>query len=213
MQVSYNDFIGVYENVFPKKYCDHIIQIFKNNYDKTLERPWQKAANSFQDTNIGLLPFLDQKTKDVFYDRMDYMVTHYMNKYRQLINEIRGGYEISDFKVQQTKPSEGYHVWHSEFDPTPKYSKRWGVWTLYLNDIEEGGETEFLYQGTRVKPTTGTVCLFPSYYTHSHRGNPPLKNTKYIATGWLLYGHGYVKALSEANERDEKVPKKLPNIN
>ena len=63
MQVSYNDFIGVYENVFPKKYCDYIIQTFRDNYDKTLERPWQKAANSFQDTNIGLLPFLNQKSE------------------------------------------------------------------------------------------------------------------------------------------------------
>ena len=36
----------------------------------------------------------------------------------------------------------------------------------------------------RLKPKKGTAVFFPSSYTHTHRGNPPLSNTKYIATGW-----------------------------
>jgi hypothetical protein len=58
---------------------------------------------------------------------------------------------------------------------------------LYLNDVEEGGETEFLYFSKRVKPKQGTLLLFPASFTHTHRGNPPLSGTKYIMNTWLEY--------------------------
>lgn len=54
----------------------------------------------------------------------------------------------------------------------------------YLNDVEEGGETEFLYQSLRIKPKKGMGVIWPGGYTHLHRGNPPLKGVKYILTGW-----------------------------
>ena len=53
--------------------------------------------------------------------------------------------------------------------------------------MEEGGETEFLYQSLRVSPKKGTVIIWPSGYYHTHRGNPPLSGVKYLATGWLEY--------------------------
>ena len=57
------------------------------------------------------------------------------------------------------------------------------AWMVYLNDVPEGGETEFLYQKLKVKPKKGTVLIWPGGYTHLHRGNPPMSD-KYIATGW-----------------------------
>ena len=57
------------------------------------------------------------------------------------------------------------------------------VWTIYLNDVEEGGETEFFYQSERVKPTKGTLVFFPASWTHLHSGNQTLSNKRYIATG------------------------------
>ena len=61
------------------------------------------------------------------------------------------------------------------------------VATLYLNTVEEGGETEFLYQSMRVSPVQGTMLLWPAPWTQTHRGNPPLKGTKYIITTWLEF--------------------------
>ena len=57
---------------------------------------------------------------------------------------------------------------------------------LYLNTIEDGGETEFLYQGKRVKAEQGKLLIWPAGFTHVHRGNPPLKESKYILTSWGL---------------------------
>ena len=87
-------------------------------------------------------------------------------------------------KIQKTKPSQGYHVWHCDADNF-NTSRRMLVVTLYLNTVEEGGETEFLYQSTRIPPVQGTLSLSPAAWTHTHRGNPPLKGNKYIITTWL----------------------------
>ena len=89
-------------------------------------------------------------------------------------------------KIQKTEPSEGYHVWHTEIDAGfPQSYHRHVAWTVYLNDIEEGGETEFLHQKFRVKPKTGRLAMWPAGFTHVHRGNPPLTETKFILTGWI----------------------------
>jgi len=90
------------------------------------------------------------------------------------------------FKIQKTEPGQGYHIWHSDSSSRVK-SSRILVWTLYLNDVEEGGETEFIYQHMRIKPKQGTVAIWPAGFTHTHRGNPPLCRSKYIVTGWVEF--------------------------
>ena len=91
-----------------------------------------------------------------------------------------------NIKLQKTSPGEGYHLWHCE-NSGLQNSSRVFFFIMYLNDIEEGGETEFLYQNKRVKPKEGRIILAPSSFTHTHRGNTPLKGDKYILTGWFEY--------------------------
>jgi len=89
-------------------------------------------------------------------------------------------------RIQKYKPSQGYHIWHCDsYDDNS--SRRILVVTLYLNTVEEGGETEFLYQSKRVPAVRGTLSLSPAAWTHAHRGNPPLKGNKYIITTWLEF--------------------------
>jgi hypothetical protein len=54
-----------------------------------------------------------------------------------------------------------------------------------LNDVYEGGETEFV-DGTLIKPERGKLIIFPAYWNYHHQGRPPISNTKYIVTGWIL---------------------------
>jgi hypothetical protein len=61
---------------------------------------------------------------------------------------------------------------------------------LYLNTLElnEAGETEFLYQQTRLQPQKNTMVVWPAAFTHAHRGNVVHgTNCKYIVTGWFYY--------------------------
>ena len=65
--------------------------------------------------------------------------------------------------------------------------KRIAFFILYLNDNFTAGETEFLHQEQRINPKVGRVIVAPAHFPYVHRGNPPLKNSKYIITGWLLF--------------------------
>lgn len=57
---------------------------------------------------------------------------------------------------------------------------------LYLNDVAEGGYTEFPFQRLRVQPKAGSMVLFPPYWTHPHRGASPASNVKYKISSYLL---------------------------
>ena len=86
--------------------------------------------------------------------------------------------------------SGGYPYWHCELYPKDAAAEtlhRTLLWTVYLNDGFDAGETEFYYQQRLVQPRTGALLLAPAAFTHSHRGNRPRGGDKYIATSWLLF--------------------------
>lgn len=84
----------------------------------------------------------------------------------------------------------GYPHWHSEQFPQNGHNEalhRVVLYMFYLNDVEEGGETEFYYQQRKISPKKGTMVIAPAGFTHSHRGNVPISNDKYIATSWAMF--------------------------
>lgn len=84
----------------------------------------------------------------------------------------------------------GYPYWHCELyprDPHGETLHRHLLWTIYLNDGFEAGETEFLYQRRRIAPRAGSLLIAPAAFTHTHRGNRPGGGDKFIATSWVLF--------------------------
>ncbi len=84
----------------------------------------------------------------------------------------------------------GYPYWHSEIYPqhnTTDALHRNLLFMFYLNDVEEGGETEFYYQNAIIKPKAGRMVIAPAGFTHTHRGNIPTSNDKYILTSWVMF--------------------------
>lgn len=191
MKATFDQHIGVFEDAVPKEWCNNLIDIFEKNIDKANDRK-DKHPTITEDIFFGLQLIEEGKYVSLCQEFADnfwkFIYPQYEKKYKlsELFTTVP--LIIDDFKLQKTLPTQGYHVWHIENDPYSLQTvNRVMVYTLYLNDVEEGGETEFLIQGKRVKPKQGTVCIFPSYYTHIHRGNPPLSGEKYIMTGWILH--------------------------
>jgi hypothetical protein len=58
---------------------------------------------------------------------------------------------------------------------------------VYLNTVEDGGETEFQVQGLKIKPDKGAVLLFPPTFEYPHRGCTPRSGPKYIATSFFVH--------------------------
>ena len=63
------------------------------------------------------------------------------------------------------------------------------AWMTYLNDVPEGGETEFPMFGLKIKPEKGKTLIWPAEWTHAHIGTVVKRGNKYIATGWMHYPH------------------------
>jgi hypothetical protein len=88
------------------------------------------------------------------------------------------------------KASGGYHHWHSEIYPQNASGEtlhRALLFQFYLNDVAEGGETEFLYQERKVAARQGRLIIAPAGFTHSHKGHVARSGDKYIATSWILF--------------------------
>lgn len=186
MKEFYKDFIGVYENALDEKTCLQVIKIFEESQTK-VNRDSLGVRNANEDIRDQSIELCDEKLVKIIKNKLFYYTKIYRKKYRYFPDCVG----IKDVKVQKTNPTEGYHVFHQEaanvfnIEEPLGWFLRKGVYTIYLNDVEEGGETEFLYQKFRLKPKRGTICIFPSEFTHTHRGNSPFSNSKYIVTGWL----------------------------
>jgi len=185
IKTTYKDFIGIYENIIPKEECNLIIQEFEDELKNGTD---QDGMNQFSHQELGRNTFSIFSKED--------RIPNVAKKINEILNVCIEQYSSQYFTVKQLKASSkevklqkvpfrgGYHVWHCE-QGCLKDSSRVLVWMVYLNDIPDGeGETEFIFQGLRIKPTVGTVVFFPASFTHTHRGNPVYTKEKYIATGW-----------------------------
>jgi hypothetical protein len=88
------------------------------------------------------------------------------------------------------KASGGYHHWHSEIYPQNASCDtlhRVLLFQFYLNDVVDGGETEFLYQDRKISARQGRLVIAPAGFTHTHKGHVATSGDKVIATSWILF--------------------------
>lgn len=187
------DFIRIWNNKVPESLCNRAVQTFEDIIkDPKYKDSVINNAKQFSDSNLGrkdLAIFLGDKVfdeADICNEIMEYLhssLLEYVEEFGQLKTCTLSNRYV--MKLQRTLPMGGYHVWHYENSTPEENFCRELVWMIYLNDMPDGeAETEFLYQRRRVKPTRGTIVLWPAGMTHTHRGNPVYSQAKYILTGW-----------------------------
>ena len=190
-----NDYIGVFKNFADDVICDGLLDSFskEEKFQRVYGRVESEGSSPFDKKDTSCIVNKDtfelsfQDVSPLFKIAMENVLSIYIKK-TKILDFIGNdeGLKWCPFKIQRTDPSGGYHKWHTEHDYKTRHISRVLVFTVYLNDIKEGGETEFLIQKQRVSPEKGTICIFPATFPYVHRGNPPLKGTKYIATGWFV---------------------------
>lgn len=185
------DFVGVYDNFFTKDQCERAIKTFETLADAGFGFTRKENKHHKDDLSVT--------TSDAFTKQMqliadentlhDFNFNFWSKAYpdyadRYSVIKTAKSHIINVSKIQKSEVGQGYHVWHFEADQLST-SPRLLTFILYLNDVEEGAETEFLYYPKRISPVGGRLVLFPAAFTHAHRGNPVLKGNKYIITGWV----------------------------
>ena len=194
--ITIKDFVLEYKNFMSKEWCEEVIKFFRTakecgftfSRDAFLDVPKHYINDnsiSMSDILIYEFPLEYSAIPHQFITKFfEDAYKKYANKYSMLSQSAPHG--INTIKIQQTLPGEGFHVWHYENAASTAQS-RIATFTLYLNDVKKGGETEFLYYPKRIKPEQGKLIIWPAGYTHTHRGNQPLSGEKYIITGWLEF--------------------------
>ena len=186
MQFTYKDHILVCDNHLNENDCNYLISYFKaqqeggflQSSDHHLRQDKQLYVN---DPSIIIQSAFSSMYVDKFWQ---YVYPEYVR--HNPIIESMASHSLSQLKIQQTMPKGGFHNFHMEAQGRETALRVFVIMT-YLNDVQEGGSTEFVQQSMVVKPKAGRTVLWPAAFTHPHRGNPPYSGDKYIITGWVEF--------------------------
>lgn len=199
------NFIREYKNQFPDSFCDQLIGLLEDN-DKTGNA--HQGASGKNNLNIGVknsvdldllpdhTPGADQQLFLKFDSFLYEPVTNYVNSF--IVNRLGQKDYLTEENVRKSfvllqppklkryrAPHQGFHAWHQDWGIQPVQAKRMLVVMVYLNDVEEGGETAFFHQNLKIKPEKGKMVIFPPYFTHMHKGMRPVSNDKYICNLYI----------------------------
>src|SRR5678815_3116614 len=94
--------------------------------------------------------------------------------------------KTADLVLKRYRPG-GAESFQPHFDALYEHCNRYLVFIWYLNDVAEGGETEFPGLDVSVQPRTGRLLMFPPYWMYQHAGLPPRSGNKFIVSTYLLF--------------------------
>ena len=179
----------------PDRICDDLIKYFD-------EHPDRQAIGKIYDVNrkksiedvskkesieIGFYVYEDEEDARLLSEYLVYLnlcIREYEYKYDRA--RLMSSYGITEgINLQKYEPGGGYKNWHADRCGSADES-RCLVFMTYLNNVSEGG-TEFMYQKITSPAKKGLTIIWPTDWTHTHKGQISQTHKKYILTGWLNY--------------------------
>ena len=207
--LNMDKYIYVHEHSIPDVLCDEIIEKYENEDGRYKGVTMGGVNPNIKDTTDFIIP----KNQSKWYKIENFLYKElYGNLSKYLQNNRHHNYEadnnnnhihsffskqnlhIDSFMCQKYNKGIGKYIYHHDFLNDIK-NKRHRVITFlwYLNDVVEGGETEFCGE-LKIRPKKGQLIFFPASWCFPHRGRMPISDDKYIITGWFYQpGHSILK--------------------
>ena len=182
----------IYQFKVDDKICDELINYHNNNTE------YKHEGSIVNEDGVSEVDKSWKESVDVtfFSSTKNKALQKYIECLYIGVQEYSIKYELNDYilhyqnLIQYYPPGGGFKRWHCERPNSGSVDNfiayRGLVYTTYLNDVSDKGETEFKYQSKFIKPIKGNSIIFPSDFTHTHRGIPSPSQEKYIATGWFM---------------------------
>jgi hypothetical protein len=173
--LSFSIFDEDYWKYYKKTLPDDVIDIQKD-YNKAFAKTFSILKNIVYDKLVDYC-----KKYDYFYKSLCIMKTGNIEE------DLKNNTCITTFNLTKYDPEiHDCSLFHSEdaFIDLQQASRKVAI-LFYLNDVENSGETEFLYQNFKIKPREGSLALFSPTWFNTHRGNVSHNKTKYIITSWV----------------------------
>ena len=177
----------------PISICDKLIKYFDENPERQAKGNIYSNFNN-TDSNLEIKDSLDisfaattnEEDARILSEYIQYLQLcdrEYEHKYSQIQHMSYG--LVENIQIQKYEPNQGFKTWHCERSGIRQQTRCLAFMT-YLNDVTDGG-TEFMYQKLTSPAKKGLTMIWPSDWTHVHKGQISKQHTKYIITGWLNY--------------------------
>jgi len=158
--------------------CDEIIRAIESDYPYTRSVVGQDSRIADVRTSEStFLPFLSYSNAEPI-NEMNKTVWKALDQYAKDCNT--GFHSVESVSVNRYEPGQSYGL-HTDYGTG---SNRVISALVYLNTVENGGETYFDKFDLAVKPVAGRMVIFPSNYLFSHEARTTVDSVKIAAAYW-----------------------------
>tara|TARA_B100001250_G_scaffold89717_1_gene74438 strand:+ start:72 stop:719 length:648 start_codon:yes stop_codon:yes gene_type:complete len=187
------DLVKTYK-IIPDKRVDEMLSWFHEVEDRHIDgsvsqKTWNTDPDApVEENDVNLKNKIAREVNPTPDDEIFTWISEIMNEtYGRYLHECPGPVEdlvFQNYSVRVYHPNEGKFTYHFDQYAGGAVTRLFAV-IMYLNDVEEGGETEFPNHRLACKCEKGKVLIFPCNYLFPHQGNMPVSNPKYICTGFI----------------------------
>ena len=185
-------YIQVFDNAFPAAFCEQMLQSFNSlaRFHKQNGRGVRAGHDASAWTELDISPLTDVSFRQIVLANMHKHLALYNAAIAHLAPvptlAIPGGDKISELIIKRYRPNAD-EAFQLHFDALGAVANRYMVFLWYLNDVIEGGETEFPALNVSVAPRAGRLVMFPPYWMYQHQGKAPSSGEKYIFSSYFLF--------------------------
>ena len=181
--VDLDQLILTYDDVLQPDECKYLISLFES-VEEHHERIEHHGKPNFTQYNFTKNKKVDdEKIHNLLVKR----TFEYRDKYYDFIDSrvFPTEHALEQFRIKRYNTG-GQDMFDTHVDVmTYDSARRFLSFFWYLNDVDEGGETEF--SSFKIKPKQGTLVVFPPLWMFPHKGNPPISGPKYLLSTYLHY--------------------------
>ena len=181
------DYIRVYDGALDAGFCAILIAGFEQMADAQRRNGRGVRAgldnSAWTEMNIGA--FADKAFLGFFLAQIETWLARY-NADLGLGIPVPLRPKTDRLTLKRYRPG-GEEGFQPHFDSIDAVAGRYMVFLWYLNDVADGGETEFCDIGRKVEARAGRLLMFPPYWMFQHAGLPPRSGDKYILSTYLMF--------------------------
>ncbi|MEO8809665.1 MAG: 2OG-Fe(II) oxygenase [Rhodanobacter sp.] len=185
--IDLRSYVQTFDDALPADFCRQLIAEFKQTTGRHLVRKpgWRAGLDASSWTELDVSALADDAFKGFFFKQIEHHLALY-NERLGLTIPVPNTPQVSEMRIKRYVAGTG-EGFQPHFDAIYEVAHRYLVFLWYLNDVEQGGETEFFDLGIKVPARTGKLLVFPPYWMYQHAGRPPISGDKYILSMYLLF--------------------------
>lgn len=180
-------YVQWFDQALEPDFCRQLIDSFDQleRFQLRNERGAIKALPSSAWTELNVSKVADGAFEAMFRQQ----VLDYLERYNERVGltlPIPPRNRLENLRIKRYVADQD-DQFQPHFDSLDYTCNRYMVFLWYLNDVVEGGETEFCDLDLRVAARAGRLLMFPPYWMYQHAGLPPRSSDKYMISTYLLF--------------------------